>query len=63
MRAASQFSPGGRFGANDSVNFPSETYRTTSALASYAGHDSAVVLAVSAIRSFDNFRRVLARRA
>ena len=36
---------------------------TTSALASYAGHDPAVVLAISAIGPFDNFRHVLTRRA
>jgi hypothetical protein len=36
---------------------------TASALASYAGHDLAVVLAVSAIGPFDNFRHVLTRRA
>jgi heat shock protein HslJ len=64
MQVALQFSPGGQFGANDSVNFHSGTYRTTSdgfttsALAStlvgYPGHDPAVTLAAAAIWSFDN---------
>ncbi len=64
MQVALQFSPGGQFGANDSVNFHSGTYRTTSdgfttsALAStlvgYAGHDPAVLLAIGAIGSFGN---------
>jgi heat shock protein HslJ len=64
MQVALQFSPGGQFGANDSVNFHSGTYRTTSdgfttsALAStavgYAGHDPAVLLAISAMGSFGN---------
>jgi len=63
-QVALRFSPGGQFGANDSVNFRSGTYRrtvdgfTTSALSStlagYAGHDRAVLLAISAIGSFDN---------
>ena len=63
-RVALQFSPGGQFGANDSVNFHSGTYRatrdgfTTSGMgataAGYAGHDPAVLLAISAIGSFDN---------
>jgi hypothetical protein len=58
-----RFSPGGQFGANDSINFHSGRYRTTgdgfttSALSStgagYAGHDPAVLLAISAIGSFD----------
>jgi hypothetical protein len=62
MQVALQFSPGGQFGANDSINFHSGTYRTTSdgfmtsALAStlvgYAGHDPAVLLAIGAIGSF-----------
>jgi hypothetical protein len=30
MQVALQFSPGGQFGANDSINFHSGTYRTTS---------------------------------
>ena len=64
MRVVLQFSPGGQFGANDSINFLSGTYRTTSdgfatselasTLAGYAGHDPAVLLAISAIGSFDN---------
>lgn len=64
MQVALQFSPGGQFGTNDSVNFHSGTYRTTSdgftasALAStlvgYPGHDPAVLLAIAAIGSFDN---------
>jgi hypothetical protein len=64
MQVALQFSPGGQFGANDSVNFHSGTYRTTgdgfttgdlaSTLAAYAGHDPAVLLAIGAIGSFDN---------
>jgi hypothetical protein len=64
LQVALQFSPGGQFGANDSVNFRSGAYRTTgdglttSALSStgvgYAGHDPAVLLAISAIGSFDN---------
>jgi hypothetical protein len=64
LQVALRFSPGGQFGANDSINFHSGTYRmtgdgfTTSALSStlagYAGHDPAVLLAISAIGSFDN---------
>lgn len=64
LQVALRFSPGGQFGANDSVNFHSGTYRptgdgfTTRALSStgagYAGHDRAVLLAISAIGSFDN---------
>jgi hypothetical protein len=63
MQVALQLSPGGQFGANDSVNFHSGTYRTTSdgfttsalgsTLVGYAGHDPAVLLAISAIGSFD----------
>jgi len=59
-----QFTPGGQFGANDGINFHSGTYRTTSdgfttgdlasTLAGYAGHDPAVLLAMSAIGSIDN---------
>jgi hypothetical protein len=62
-----RFSPGGQFGANDSVNFYSGTYRTsgdgfrTSPLAGtgagYAGLDPAVLLAISAIGSFGNGAR------
>jgi hypothetical protein len=64
LQVAMRFSPGGQFGANDSVNFHSGTYRrtgdgfTTSALSStgagYAGHDRAALLAISAIGSLDN---------
>lgn len=64
LHVALQFSSGGQFGANDSVNFYSGTYRTTSdgfttsILAStavgYIGHDPAILLAISAIGSFDN---------
>ena len=64
MRVALQFSRGGQFGANDGINFHSGRYRTTSdgfttgelasTLAGYAGHDPAVLLAISAIGSFDN---------
>jgi hypothetical protein len=64
LQIALRFSPSGQFGANDSVNFHSGTYRvagdgfTTSALSStlvgYAGHDPAVLLAISAIGSFGN---------
>jgi hypothetical protein len=62
LQVALRFSPGGQFGANDSINFHSGTYRitgdgfTTSALSStlagYAGHDPAVLLAIGAIGSF-----------
>ena len=64
LQVALRFSPGGQFGANDSINFHSGTYSvagdgfTTSALSStlagYAGHDPAVLLAISAIGSFGN---------
>jgi hypothetical protein len=64
LQVALRFSPGGQFGANDSINFHSGTYRvagdgfTTSALSStlvgYAGDDPAVLLAISAIGSFGN---------
>ncbi|HEY6314476.1 MAG TPA: hypothetical protein VIY52_27275 [Streptosporangiaceae bacterium] len=64
MQVALQFSPGGQFGANDSVNFHGGTYRTTSdgfttaamvsTAVAYVGHDPAVLLAQSAIESFDN---------
>jgi len=64
LRVALRFSPGGQFGANDSVNFYSGTYRTTGdgfttsplagTLVGYAGHDPAVLLAISAIGSFGN---------
>ena len=64
LQVALGFSPGGQFGANDSINVHSGTYRitgdgfTTSALSStlvgYAGHDPAVLLAIGAIGSFGN---------
>jgi heat shock protein HslJ len=64
MQVALQFSPGGQFGANDSINFHTGTYRaasdgfTTGMLISsavgYGGHDSAIRLAMNAIESFDN---------
>ena len=64
LQVALRFSPGGQFGANVSVNFHSGTYHTTSAgfttsalsstLIGYAGHDPAVLLAISAIGSFGN---------
>jgi heat shock protein HslJ len=67
LQVALQFSPGGQFGANDSINFHSGTYRTTSDgfttsdLAStavgYVGPDPAILLAESAIGSFDNGAR------
>jgi len=70
LQVALRFSPGGQFGANDSINFRSGTYRrtsdgfTTSALSSslvgYVGHDPAVQLAISAIGSFDNGVRATA---
>src|SRR5258708_2101237 len=63
-QVALRFSPGGQFGANDSINFHSGTYRTTgdgfttsvlsSTLAGYSGRDPAVLLAITAIGSFDN---------
>jgi hypothetical protein len=64
LQVALRFSPGGQFGANDGVNSYGGTYRvagdgfTTSALSStligYAGRDPAILLAVSAIGSFDD---------
>jgi hypothetical protein len=64
LQVALRFSPGGQFGANDSVNFHSGMYRTTgdgfttsalsSTLVGYAGHDPAALLAISAIGSFGN---------
>ncbi|MEV4348105.1 hypothetical protein AB0J83_26925 [Actinoplanes sp. NPDC049596] len=63
MRVALRFSPGGQFGANDSVNFRSGTYRTTgdgftigdlfSTLVAYSGDNPAVLLAMSAMDSFE----------
>lgn len=59
-----RFSPNGRFGANDGVNFRSGVYRTTgdsftvggmsATSAGYAGHDPTVLLAINAIGSFDD---------
>jgi hypothetical protein len=70
LQVSLRFSPGGQFGANDSINFHSGTYRrtgdgfTTSALSTtavgYVGHDPAVLLAISAIDSFDNGVRATA---
>ena len=67
LQVALRFSPGGQFGASDSVNFYSGTYRTTGdgfttsplagTLVGYAGHDPAVLLAVGAIGSFGNGAR------
>ncbi len=64
LQVALQFSPGGQFGANDSINFHSGTYRTTSngfttsdlisTAVGYVGPDPAILLAESAIESFDN---------
>ena len=64
LQVALRFSPGGQFGASDSVNFYSGTYRTTGdgfttsplagTLVGYAGHDPAILLAISAIGSFGN---------
>ena len=64
LQVALRFSPGGQFGANDSINLHSGTYRvvgdgfTTSVLSStlvgYAGDDPVVLLAISAIGSFGN---------
>jgi len=64
LEVALQFSPGGQFGANDSINFHSGTYRatrdgfTTGVLAvtasGYAGHDPAILLAMSAMGPFGN---------
>jgi hypothetical protein len=65
-----QFAPGGRFGANEPVNYHSGSYRvtpggfTTTSLATtlvgYAGHDPVVLLSVSAISAFGNGVRALA---
>jgi hypothetical protein len=70
LQVSLRFSPGGQFGANDSINFHSGTYRragdgfTTGALSTtsvgYAGEDPAVLLAISAIDSFDNSVRATA---
>jgi hypothetical protein len=71
LQVALRFSPGEQFGANDSVNFHGGTYRTTgdgfttsalsSTLAGYAGHDPAVLLAISAIGSFGDGVHATAR--
>jgi hypothetical protein len=65
-----RFSPGGQFGASDGVNFHGGTYRATGdgftasalagTLAGYAGHDPAVLLAISAIGSFGDGARATA---
>jgi hypothetical protein len=62
LNVALRFSADGQFGANDGVNFHSGTYRATSdgfttsslstTLIGYAGHDPAVLLAISAIGTF-----------
>jgi len=59
-----RFSPNGRFGANDGVNFHSGDFRKTgdgftvtgmtTTLAGYAGHDATILLAINAINSFDD---------
>ena len=64
LHVALRFSPGGQFGADDSVNVYRGTYRRTGdgfttsplagTLAGYAGHDPAVLLAIGAIGSFGN---------
>jgi hypothetical protein len=64
VRVDLQFSPDGQFGANDSVNFHSGAFRATgdgftvsdmkTTLIGYAGHDPIVLLAVSAIGSFND---------
>jgi hypothetical protein len=64
LQVALRFSPAGQFGADDSINFHSGTYRitgdgfTTSGMSStsvgYLGHDPVALVAISAIGSFDN---------
>jgi len=64
LQVSLQFSPGGQFGANDGINTHGGTYRTTSdgfttsglmtSSVGFAGHDPVVLLAISAIGSFDN---------
>jgi hypothetical protein len=64
VRVELQFSPDGRFGAHDSVNFRSGAYRATrdgftvsgmrTTLAGYAGQDPIALLAISAIGSFND---------
>jgi hypothetical protein len=70
LQVALRFSRGGQFGADDGVNLHSGTYHTTSdgfttsgvtsTLVGYAGHDPAVLLAISAIGSFDDGARATA---
>ncbi len=64
------FAPGGQFIANDPVNTHSGTYEVTGggfvtsnvavSLAGYAGHDPIILLAQSAIGSFDTSARAAA---
>ncbi|MFU8855210.1 hypothetical protein ACNAW0_30250 [Micromonospora sp. SL1-18] len=64
MQVALRFYPGGQFGADDSINFHSGTYRTTGdgfttgdmavSAAGYGGHDPAILLAMNAMDSFGN---------
>lgn len=64
LRVILRFSPGGQFGAYDGVNYHSGAYRTTgdgftvsgmrATLIGYAGHDPTVLLAISAIGSFND---------
>jgi len=64
LRVVLQFSPDGKFGANDSVNFHGGTFRTTgdgftvsgmrATLIGYAGHDPTILLAINAIGSFND---------
>lgn len=72
MRVGLQFSTDGRFGASDGVNFYSGSYSTipgngfttssmSGTLVGYAGHDSAVLLAISAIQSFSDGTRATYR--
>lgn len=59
-----QFTPDGKFGANEPVNYHSGDYHQTadgfttsgmgSTLVGYAGHDPVVRLSVNAISAFDN---------
>ena len=65
-----QFTPDGRFGAHDAVNYHSGSYQvtqggfTTSVLATtaigYIGHDPVVLLSVPAISAFDDAARAMA---
>jgi heat shock protein HslJ len=64
LHVALLLAPNGGFGANDSINFHSGTYRTTSGgfttngmgstMVYYGGHDPAILLAEDAIWSFSN---------